>query len=442
MAFSFQTIPGSVTAPNGFRAAGVFCDVKRLGKGKGSDKEVGLDLALIVADMPGPIAGLYTTNQVCAAPVKWCLKRMKEGVGQAIVVNSGNANACTGDRGLRDAEAMATETGRVLGINPRQVLVASTGRIGMPLPMTNIKKGIRLAAKALAAAAAQGKAAAEAIMTSDTHSKERAVEIPRPRGSIRIGGIAKGAGMIDPYMTPDGKRSREREIQATMLSFLTTDIAISQGLLQQALTTAVERSFNSITVDGDMSTNDSVILMANGRAGNSIVRSARAPLFQVFQEALTHVCSDLAKMMVRDGEGASKFVTLRVFGARNTYEAMAAARSVANSLLVKTSWCGGDPNWGRILDALGYSPATVAEEKVDIAYSAPESKKLVYSLKQGCPTKAAFERLCAEVAREAFDLHIHLNLGKGAAVVHTCDLTEAYVDFNKGDISNPVALGG
>ncbi len=436
MAFSFRSIPGSVASPQGFRTAGVFCGVQGLER-----KGAGLDLALIVADAPGPIAGLFTTNQVRAAPVKWCLQHIKGGEGQAIVANSGNANACTGERGMRDAAAMASETARILKLEAQHVLVASTGRIGLPLPMVNIRRGIRLAAQSLAGGETPARAAAQAIMTSDTCPKECAVEIPRRRGAIRIGGIAKGAGMIAPRMTPDGK-PRPGERQATMLAFLTTDVAMTQPLLQQALTAAGARSFNAVTVDGDMSTNDSVILLASGRVGNALVRSAKSPLFRAFREALTHVCATLAKMMAHDGEGASKFVAVRVAGARNAEEAAAAARSVANSLLVKTSWSGGDPNWGRVLDALGYSSARVAEERVDIAYSAPESKRLVYALKCGRPAKVSFEKLCAEVAREAFDLHIRLNLGMGAAVVHTCDLTEAYVRYNQGDISNPAALGG
>lgn len=441
MAFSFRSIPGSVTAPKGFQAAGVFCDVKRLGTQKGDEEQdAGLDLSLIVADKLCVVAGMFTTNQVRAAPVQWCLQQIKQGKGHAVVANSGNANACTGKRGIQDAKSMATETARVLGIEARHVFVASTGRIGVPLPMANIRKGIRLAAKSLADNRAQARAAARAILTSDTRPKECAVEISRNQGAIRIGGIAKGAGMIAPRLTPDG--NRPRNLHATMLCFLTSDISMTQPLLQQALTVAVDRSFNAVTVDGDMSTNDSVILLANGRAGNIPVRSAKSSLFSSFCEALLHVCSELAKSMVRDGEGASKFVAVRVSGARNDEEAAAAARSVANSLLVKTSWSGGDPNWGRILSALGYSSALVDGEKVDVAYSAPESGRRVHSLKNGKPSRVSFEKLCAEVARDAFDLHIDLNLGAGAASVHTCDLTEAYVRFNQGDISNPAALGG
>ena len=442
MAFLFQSISGSVTAPLGFRTSGVYCDVKRLGTGKGSNKAVDLDLALIGADQVCVVAGLFTTNQICAAPVKRCLRQIKKGVGQAIVVNSGNANACTGDRGEKDAETMAQTTAKSLGINPEHVYLASTGRIGVPMPMPNINRGIRAAAKSMAVGPTADTTAAQAIMTSDTHPKEYAVEISTPSGPIRIGGIAKGAGMIDPLMTPDGNLPKARELHATMLSFLTTDASIAQSVLQAALSKAVEVSFNSVTVDGDMSTNDTVLILANGQAGNQEIKSTRSTLYKSFEEALVQVCMALAKMMVRDGEGVSKFVTVRVSGAKTDAEAKAAGRSVANSVLVKTSWCGGDPNWGRILDALGYSPALVVEEKIDVAYSAPGSGSLVYSLKRGKPTRVTFERLCAEVARDEFDLHIQLNLGKGSAVIHTCDLTEEYVEFNKGDISDPAAMGG
>ncbi len=442
MASPFQAIPGSVTAPQGFRAAGVYCDVKRLGTGKGSNKSVELDLAIIASDVPGPIAGMFTTNQICAAPVKRCLQLVKKGQGQAVVVNSGNANACTGEQGMRDAVTMGDYTAAQLKIPKHLAYVASTGRIGLNLPMPNIKKGIRLAAGKLDAELTSARNAAEAIMTSDTHAKECAVEIPFAGGVVRIGGIAKGAGMIDPFMTPDGKRPTEPGLHATMLGFITTDLAITQPLLQEALTTTVNQSFNAVTVDGDMSTNDTVLVLANGMAGNALVRSTRSALYRKFCEGLAYVCQELAKMLVRDGEGASKFVTLRVGGARSEADAIAAARAVANSILVKTSWCGGDPNWGRIIDALGYSPARIVENKVDIAYSAPGATKKVYSLKGGRPTRVTFEKLCQEVARDAFDLHIELNQGRGEAVVYTCDLTEEYVDFNKGDISNPAALGG
>jgi glutamate N-acetyltransferase/amino-acid N-acetyltransferase len=238
-----------------------------------------------------------------------------------------------------------------------------------------------------------------------------------------------------------------------MLGFITTDVAIEAGVLQAALREAVAQSFNRITVDGDMSTNDTVLVLANGLAGNRRLvgrassragSSAASPHrdLATFQAALNHVCLELAKMIVRDGEGVHRVVTVRVNGAKSVADADAAARAVANSPLVKTSWHGGDPNWGRIIDAVGYSPATVVEEKIDIGYSAPGGRRILWSLKRGQPTKATFKQLCAAVAPKEFDLHINLNLGMAGAVIYAADLTEAYVDFNKGDVGDPGSLGG
>jgi glutamate N-acetyltransferase/amino-acid N-acetyltransferase len=491
----YRHVHGSITAPRGFLAAGVFCDIKRLGTGKGSNKGQKRDLALIVSKVPATVAGLFTTNQICAAPVKICAARVKKRVAQVIVVNSGNANACTGDQGMKDALEMTAVTAQAIAANqsspapfsvksggpppsrPRRagipvehILVASTGRIGVQLPMANVKRGIRAAAKLLNHSAENARHVVEAIMTSDTRPKEIAVEFTLGEKTVRIGGICKGAGMIQPGMSPTGQRPASmprpaghsrRLLHATMLCFITTDAAIDSKTLQATLTEAVANSFNCITVDGDMSTNDTVLVLANGEAENPLIATAAArsltsisdrkrqapPRRQLqnlesFQSALNHVCLELAKMIVRDGEGVSRFVTVRVNGAKSFAEADAAARAVANSALVKTSWYGGDPNWGRIIDALGYSPAQVVEDKVDIAYSAPGGKKLLYSLKRGQPTRTPFKALCAAVAPKEFDLHIHLNLGPASAVMYTCDLTEEYVDFNKGDVSDPASLGG
>ncbi|HXT40520.1 MAG TPA: bifunctional ornithine acetyltransferase/N-acetylglutamate synthase, partial [Candidatus Angelobacter sp.] len=222
---------------------------------------------------------------------------------------------------------------------------------------------------------------------------------------------------------------------------ITTDAAIDAKVLRVALQEAVAQSFNRITVDGDMSTNDTVLVLANGLANNARLGTQDSRL-KTFQSGLNHVCLELAKMIVRDGEGVSRFVTVRVAGAKSFADADAAARAVANSALVKTSWNGGDPNWGRIIDALGYSPAKVVEEKVDVGYSAPESRKILWSLKRGQPTSASFKSLCAAVTPKEFDLHINLNLGKHGAMIYAADLTEEYVDFNKGDVSDPASLGG
>jgi glutamate N-acetyltransferase/amino-acid N-acetyltransferase len=226
-----------------------------------------------------------------------------------------------------------------------------------------------------------------------------------------------------------------------MLCFITTDAAIDAKILQAALNEAVAHSFNRITVDGDMSTNDTVLVLANGLAANEKLK-AQSAKFKIFQDALNHVCLELAKMIVRDGEGVTRFVTVRVNGAKTFQDADLAARAVANSSLVKTSWFGGDPNWGRILCALGYSAAHMVEEKIDVAYSAPGGSQLLYALKKGQPTKTSFDALCKMTAQKEFDLHINLNLGSASAVIYASDLTEEYVEFNKGDISDPASMGG
>jgi len=468
----FKEISGSIVAPRGFLASGVFCDIKRLGTGKGSNKGQKRDLALIVSEVPATVAGMFTTNQVCAAPVKVCIERVKKGIAQAIVVNSGNANACTGKQGMRDAREMTEIAAKAISwegrhvavpkirdsgtqslpkIPAEHVLVGSTGRIGVTLPMENVKRGILEAARLLGYSSRHADQAAEAIMTSDTRPKQIAVEFKLGGETVRIGGICKGAGMIQPGMSATG--ARPAALHATMLCFITTDVAIEAKTLQAALQEAVAQSFNRITVDGDMSTNDTVLVLANGLAGNKNIehRTSNTEL-RIFQTALNHVCLELAKMIVRDGEGVHRVVTVRVNGAKTVADADAAARAVANSPLVKTSWHGGDPNWGRIIDALGYSPAKIVEEKVDIGYSSAFASdasarqagrgKILWSLKRGQPTKATFKQLCATVAPKEFDLHINLNLGAASAVIYAADLTEAYVDFNKGDVGDPGSLGG
>lgn len=444
---SFQVIEGSIVAPKGFKAAGVFCDIKRLGTGKGSQKGNKRDLALIVSETPATVAGMFTTNQVCAAPVKICVERVKRGTAQAVVVNSGNANACTGKQGMNDAREMVGFTERALLLPKGSALVGSTGRIGVIMPMENVRAGIIEAGINLGDTAEHAANAAEAIMTSDTRSKQIAIQFKLDGKTVRIGGMCKGAGMIQPGMSATGKRPAALPhggLHATMLCFITTDAAIPAKSLQMALQEAVAHSFNRITVDGDMSTNDTVLVLANGLAGNSKSETGKLKSkdFAQFQSALNHVCLELAKMIVRDGEGVHRVVTVRVNGAKTIQDADAAARAIANSALVKTSWHGGDPNWGRIIDAIGYSAATVVEDKIDIGYSAPDSKKILWSLKRGQPTKATFKELCAMVAPKEFELHVNLNLGKANAVMYAADLTEEYVDFNKGDVTDPTSLGG
>ena len=341
---------------------------------------------------------------------------------------------------LARSKQVLHSAGLKLASGARSVLVASTGRIGVELPMKNLKAGIQAAAQSLGKTSEHSDQVAEAIMTSDTRPKQAAVSFSIEGTQYRLGGVCKGAGMIQPGMSLTGQRPPAQP-HATMLGFLTTDLAIEPPLLSAALEQAVASSFNRITVDGDMSTNDTVLILANGQAGGQLV-SSKGRTLELFQKALDKVCLELAQMIVRDGEGVTRFITVRVTGAQNRADADAVARAVSNSTLVKTSWFGGDPNWGRILDAVGYSPATIQEEKVDLAYSEPGSRKRIYSLRRGRPTKTPFRTLCQLVARKEFELHIDLHLGAGKAVIYTSDLTEDYVDFNKGDVSDPASLGG
>lgn len=387
----FSKVAGSVTAARGFRAAGMAAGIKANGK---------KDLALIMSDVPATAAAVFTRNQVKAAPVKLDMEHIKGGRACAIVANSGNANACTGTIGMLHAKAMAAAVARRHGCPDRGVLVCSTGRIGVTMPIVKIEAGIKKLVKAVSRTGSRD--AARAIMTTDTFPKECAVRV----GKCHVGGIAKGAGMIHPNM-------------ATMLSFITTDAAIPRAALQRALVHAVNQSFNRISVDGDMSTNDTVILLANGLAGKVSMPA--------FQDALDYVCRELAHMIVKDGEGVTKFVTINIHGAASDRDAEIAGRAVANSVLVKTSWCGGDPNWGRLMDAIGYSRAKVTEELVDIAYNG------VPAVKRGMPTRTPMKKLRKIVAQPAFTIDIHLHLGRGHTTMTTCDLTEKYVTLNKGE---------
>jgi len=381
MKAGFTRISGSVTASRGFRAAGIAAGIKASGK---------KDMALIVSDRPATVAAVFTTNQVKAAPVQLSMRHAQGGKARAIIANSGNANACTKD-GPIHARAMAVAVARRLGCAENHVLVCSTGRIGVNLPIVKVEAGVKKLLGLLSHRG--GPAAAEAIMTTDTFAKAVAVQFNAAGKTIHLGGIAKGAGMIQPKM-------------ATMLSFITTDAAVPRAALQKALTRAVNGSFNRISVDGDTSTNDTVLLLANGMAGT--------PPLSKFQDALDHVCLELAKMIVRDGEGVSKLVTVNVCGAVSDREAEIAARAVVNSVLVKTSWCGGDPNWGRILDALGYSGAKVRDGLVDVAYDG------LPAVRKGFAAHTPLPRLKRVVARPTFTMY-------------TCDLTEKYVELNKGE---------
>ena len=442
-----KKISGSICAPRGFKCAAVFCDIKKLGTGKGSDKGRKNDLALIVSDTPAAVAGMFTTNQVCAAPVEISRNNCARNFASAIVVNSGNANAATGAQGLKDAGEMTRLTASALAalsegrnqkqtgkdrrykISDKDVVVCSTGRIGVPMPMKNVARGIRACAPLIARSAAQARRVAEAIMTTDTRRKEIAIEVKIGPSTVRIGGICKGAGMIHPGM-------------ATMLGFITTDAAIEATALKRALKTAVDESFNRITVDGDMSTNDSVIVLANGAAKNPKIESRNPRQFRIFQNALNYICLELAKMIVRDGEGTTRVVGLRVRGAQNDREAEIAGRAIANSTLVRSSWCGGDPNWGRILCALGYSKARINQGMVDVGYAAPDSRKILFAFRRGRPTNVALKALGRITSQSEFDLYVNLHRGRGEFMIYAADLTEDYVALNKGDITDPATLGG
>lgn len=388
-----------IVLPKGFKACGIAAGLKKKNR---------KDLALIYSEAPAVMAGTFTTNQVKAATVKLCRKRIKTQSGRAIVINSGNANACTGAAGMLDAERMAQITAEGLGVKENSVFVCSTGRIGVRLPMEVIEKGIRTAAPRVSREG--GTDAAEAIMTTDTKIKHCTVRFQVDGKPAVLAAMAKGAGMIEPNM-------------ATMLAFLMTDVAIEQDSLQECLSGAVEQSFNRITVDGDRSTNDTVLFMANGQVGNKPLRRSHSD-WEAFTHAVHSVTMNLALKMVADGEGATKLVTIKLQGARNSTDADLAARAVANSLLVKTSWAGDYPNWGRIMDALGYSKARVDEERVDIHYD-----DLPAAL-NGLAAPTPLEDLKRIQRQKAFTISINLHLGDGEAVVYSCDCTEEYVRIN------------
>ena len=401
---SFLEIPGGITAPSGFLAGSAFCGIKPTNPDKP-------DLALIHSPQPTVAAGTFTTNRVKAAPVRVSMANLRSDDIRAIVANAGNANACTGPRGIAHAKRMTEAVASALDLRGRQVLICSTGRIGVPLPIDKIEATI---ASLPAATSREGSArAAAAIMTSDTFAKEIAVEFTVDGHTVRIGGIAKGAGMIDPNM-------------ATMLCFITTDAAIGKKQLQKALSVSVEQSFNRITIDGDMSTNDTVLMLANGLAGNDPLRYS-SPGFKLFQKALDHVTCALARMIVEDGEGVTKFVEVHVNGAASLTDARRVAEAVANSTLTKCAWFGGDPNWGRIMDAIGYSGARMREEMTDIFYDG------VSAVKGGVASRTPFAKLREIVAQKKFTVTIELQVGTAEYSVFTTDLSTDYVTLNMGE---------
>ncbi|MEI6279641.1 MAG: bifunctional glutamate N-acetyltransferase/amino-acid acetyltransferase ArgJ [Verrucomicrobiae bacterium] len=391
-----RKIKGGVCAAEGFVAGAAGCGIK-------TGEITRDDLAIIFSGASGSAAATFTTNKVKAAPVRISAEHMRTGRARAVVLNSGNANACTGPNGLADARSMAAATAKALGVKPSQVLVCSTGRIGVPMPMPAVLKGI----PSVKLGRSGGTPAARAIMTSDTFAKEFALEVTTHDGHFRIGGMAKGAGMIDPNM-------------ATMLCVITTDAIVAGTALRTALRESVADSFNRITIDGDMSTNDTVILLANGTSGI-------LPSPKIFRHALDTVTRALARMIVEDGEGVSRFVEVEVRRAATGPDARRAAEAIANSTLVKCAWAGGDPNWGRILDAVGYSGVKMSEARTDIFYDElPVAAGGVASQTPG-------KKLRQIAAKKAFRVTVDLKVGKASYVVWTTDLTEEYVRLNLGE---------
>jgi glutamate N-acetyltransferase/amino-acid N-acetyltransferase len=395
----FTTIEGSVSAPAGFRAAGIACGIK---------KSMGLDLALIVSDVPASSAAVFTTNKAVAAPVLVSKVRLQASGGHSrvVVINSGCANACTGPDGHQTAEAMADAAARAAGVEPSQVLVASTGVIGVSLDRRLVTEGVATAAKALARDG--GPAAARAIMTTDPFPKEAAVDVTAPAGRFRVGGIAKGAGMIEPLM-------------ATMLGVVTTDAQVAPALLQRALAAVNDVTFNAITVDGECSTNDCVFVIANGASGVAIADGD----FDLLVEALRRVCEPLAIGIVRGGEGATKLITVEVTGGATNEEAKRAARAIANSPLVKTAVHGADPNWGRLVAVAGRAGVEFNLDRARVRIGDVEL------FAGGRPFDERAPQASGHLQGRDVTLGVDLGTGlTGAARMWTCDLSAEYVKIN------------
>jgi glutamate N-acetyltransferase/amino-acid N-acetyltransferase len=399
--------PSGIADCPGFKTAAVACDIR----GKG-DLEL-LDLALVASEEPCHAAGVFTLNDVCAAPVLVCKEILTSPSAKVagIVVNSGNANAATAEQGMIDAKEMSAIAQLETGIGS-PFLVCSTGRIGRKLPMQNIKTGIAAAAKALSEESQNSLDAADAILTSDTRRKCATAQFTYEGKILTVSGIAKGAGMIEPNM-------------ATMLAFLATDLDVDNAALKNTLVQACNKTFNRISIDGDMSTNDTVLLLANGKSG--LVPDDSPELLQAFREAVFMVCDNLAEKIVGDGEKITKLVELIVEGCQTEEDAEKVARCVGNSLLVKTSWYGSDPNWGRLVDAAGYAQVGLKEACFDIYYNE------VPALIGGIPQDNKLSEWKAIVAKKRFRITLNLNQGSGTFRLLTSDLSEAYVNFNKSE---------
>ncbi|GAB4490455.1 MAG: bifunctional glutamate N-acetyltransferase/amino-acid acetyltransferase ArgJ [Thermodesulfovibrionales bacterium] len=388
----------TILIPRGYLFATAEAAIKRPGR---------KDIALIVSALEATMAGTFTRNRVKAAPVRLCMERIRTGKGQAIVVNSGNANACTGHRGLRDAEATASLLAKATGIAARRIYPCSTGVIGMPMPMDRVKDALPLLVSGIGKARFEDVAAA--IMTTDTFPKIFSARIRIGKTTGTIAGVCKGAGMIAPNM-------------ATMLCFILTDLAVERRSLSAALRSSVQKTFNRITIDGDMSTNDTVLCMANGAAGNKEL-TADSRDFGAFRKGLDRCTSELARLIVTDGEGATKFVTVRVQGCRKESDAERAALSIANSNLVKTAIYGNDANWGRIMAALGYSGVAFSEETVDVKFNN------VLVVRKGISNNRDSQATAALRGKE-LRIVVDLHDGAASADVLTCDFSEDYVRIN------------
>lgn len=395
----FRVIPGGITAAQGFLASGLHAGIK---------KQEAADLALVYSPTRAVTAAAFTTNQVVASSIEVSREHLRDGFARAVIINSGNANACTGRRGYRDTLEITRRTAQLLKLDCDEVCMASTGVIGQPLPMDNIRKALPTLIQRLRPEG--GHEAALAIMTTDTFVKQVAVRARIGGREVTIGGMAKGSGMIAPDM-------------ATMLCFIGTDMKIGKTVLQGLLRQVVAESFNRITVDGDTSTNDMVMCLANGAAGNSTDAGSIAK----FKVMLRHVAIHLAKQIARDGEGATKFVEVRISGTRSISDAVRAGKAIANSNLVKTTFFGEDPNWGRIMAALGYSGASVKEERVRIAFDDVTIVRRGMGL--GPEREAQAKRV---MKKRDFVLKVDLGLGKGVATLWTSDLTYDYVKINVG----------
>ncbi len=400
-----KQIEGGVTAAQGYQAIGIAAGIKKAGK----------DMALLYSTKECNVAGTFTTNVVKAAPVKWDRDIVYTyGKAQAAVVNSGVANACTGAEGMDCCAQTAQKTGELLGIDPNLVLTASTGVIGRQLPMETMKKGIETMVPMLNDSLSAGTLAAQAIMTTDTVKKEVAVEFTLDGKKVTMGGMSKGAGMIHPNM-------------CTMLAFITTDAAIEQKMLQKALSGKVNKSFNMISVDGDTSTNDTCLVLANGLAGNTEI-TAEGDDFDTFCEALEYVCTWLAKHMAADGEGATALFEAKVIHA-DTYEnAVTLSKSVITSNLVKTAIAGHDANWGRILCALGYSGVQFDPEKVDLFFESAAGKLQI--IENGVDTGYSEDEATKILSEKEISAIIDMKMGEETATAWGCDLTHEYISIN------------